>query len=141
MKNDVEIVDHDIEDDADVEAASGVRRKASDLEEAGVVEALLEGVEGGVEAFDVSDLKHEAFVSREVGHFGGLLGIFGDGFLDQHVFARSKEFHDDLVMEIRGGGDGDGVAGSDEVVQRGGHFAAVFANGFFWDSSALSNSP
>ena len=54
-EDDVEVVDHEVEDDVDVERAGGEDAEAVGLEEHGVVEALGDGGDGGVETLEVAD--------------------------------------------------------------------------------------
>lgn len=54
-KHDVEVVDHEVQDDVHVERACGEDAEAVSLEEHGVVEALDGGCDRGVEALKVTD--------------------------------------------------------------------------------------
>src|SRR5207344_1307343 len=56
-KHDVQVVDHEVEDDVDVQAAGGKRPQPVDLDEAGFATGRPKDLGGGVEAFDVSDLE------------------------------------------------------------------------------------
>ncbi len=55
-ENDVEVVDHEVEDDVDVERARGEDAEAMGLEEHGLEEVLAGGGDGGVEALEVAGL-------------------------------------------------------------------------------------
>ena len=102
-------MDHEIEHDADVGAASRVGGEPVGLDEAGAGQLFLERVEGGVEALDVADLEHEFLGLGERDERLGLLGVVGDRFLDEDVFAEREEERADLVMRDGGRGDGGGV--------------------------------
>ena len=54
-EDDVEVVDHEVEDYVDVEGAWGEDAEAVGLEEHGVVEAVDDGGDRGVEALEVAD--------------------------------------------------------------------------------------
>src|SRR5665213_1074835 len=56
LEDDVEVVDHEVEDDIDVERARGEDAEAVGLEEHGAVEQRLDRGDGGVETFEVADL-------------------------------------------------------------------------------------
>ena len=60
MQNDFEIVNHEIEDDADIGAAIGKRREPMRLDETRMSESCLERAEHGIETLDVADLQDEA---------------------------------------------------------------------------------
>jgi hypothetical protein len=67
MQDDLDVVNHEIEDDTDVGTPVGVRRASSHLEEARVVELALQRNQDRIEPFDVSDLKHTGATRRECG--------------------------------------------------------------------------
>ena len=72
-------------------------------------EALLEEAHHRIESFDMTDLEDEGLGLGEGRQFERLLGIVGDGFFDQDVFAGLKEEPAGFVMVNGGGGDGDRV--------------------------------
>ena len=56
LEDDVEVVDHEVEDDVDVERARGEDAETVGLEEHGAVEQRLDRGDGGVETLEVADL-------------------------------------------------------------------------------------
>ena len=69
-ENDVEVVDHEVEDDIDVESARREDAQAVRFEKHGPVEPVLDGAHGRVEAFEMAN-GQDAFVffgeSEEIG--------------------------------------------------------------------------
>ena len=121
-QDDVDIVDHHIEDDTHVRAARRERRDAHrfDVERPGDVRC--DGAEGVGEAFDQADLEHQ---SPRLGEGRDLLGrvhAFGERLLDQHVDAGVEEVHYHRVVRRGGHGDGDRIDLSHQrtVVGQGG---------------------
>jgi hypothetical protein len=108
-EDDVEIVDHEVEDDADVGAARWVGRKAMGLDEAWFGGDAFHVAEGGVEAFDVADLKDEAILLGNLDEFGGLGGGFGHGLLDEEMLAGGEELARDVEVGVRGRDDAERV--------------------------------
>ncbi len=113
MEDDVEVVDHEVEDDVDVEGAGAEDAEAVGLEEHGLVDAGLERGDGGVEAFEVSYLDEAAMLVGDANEFIGLSEIGGDRFFDEQVQACGEQGGGEL--EVGGGGDADGGG-----VERGG---------------------
>ena len=66
MQNDLEIVDHQIEHDADVGAAIRVRRKPMRLDETRMSQTLFECAEHRIETLHVTNLQDEIFAARRV---------------------------------------------------------------------------
>ena len=119
VEDDFEVVDHEIEDDADVDGAVGEGGEPVGFDEDRAGETGFEETEDRVEAFDVADLEDEAAVASEVGEGLGLFGIIGDGFFDEDVFAEREEVAADVEVGNGGGGDGDGAGAGGEVVEGG----------------------
>jgi len=59
LEDDVEVVDHEVEDDVDVERARGEDAEAMTLEEHRAIEMWEKCGDGGVEAFEMADLENE----------------------------------------------------------------------------------
>lgn len=104
-EHDVEVVNHQIQHDADVHGAGWVGREAMAFDELGFGRGGLEKFENGIEPLDVADLENEIFLEREFAEFGGLRGFASHWFLDEDVFTGGEELLGDFVM--RGGGRGD----------------------------------
>lgn len=121
-ENNVEIVNHEIEDDVDVEGARREDRETMRLKEHGAGDAFGGGGDGWVEAFEVADL-HDAMKRR--GESEDAIGFVegrGEGFFDEDIDAGAKElFGDGGVMNGRNadGGGVDGEGCSEEIVDGG----------------------
>ena len=66
MQNDFQIVDHEIEHDADVGAAIWIRRKAMRFDEARMGQPRLERAQHRIEALDMTDLQDEIFAAPPI---------------------------------------------------------------------------
>ena len=62
-------------------------------------------IENGIEPLDVADLQDAIFLLRELDEFGGLRGVVGHRFFDEHVFALREQLFGEFKM--RGGGRDD----------------------------------
>ena len=102
-------MDHEVEDDVDVEGARAEDAEAVCLEEHGAVEVGLDGGNGGIEALEVSDLQDALFSAGQIDQGVGFLDGGGDGFFDEQVDARMEEFCGNLGVRRRGHADGGGV--------------------------------
>ncbi|MEY5027357.1 MAG: hypothetical protein RLZZ244_2885, partial [Verrucomicrobiota bacterium] len=125
VEDDFEVVDHEIQHDADFGAAIGVGGEAVAFDETGLMQAGFEGGENGVEAFDVPDLEGEVLRLGQGDECLRVGGAFGDGLFNEHVFPALEQARTDGVMEGGGGGDGGGVNGFDEFLEGGGRAGAV----------------
>src|ERR1017187_5172912 len=90
-EHDVEVVNHQIQHDADVRAARRKRRKAVALDETRFGGDVLENFENRIEPLDVADLQDAIFLLRNLNQFGGLLRTVGHGFLDEDVFTLQQQ--------------------------------------------------
>jgi hypothetical protein len=106
LEDDVEVVNHEVEDDVDVESAGAEEAETVGLEEHGAVDERGEGSDGGVEAFEVADLDEAVVEAAEADELVGLLECGGDGFLDEDVDAGLDEGGGGL--EVSGGRHADG---------------------------------
>ena len=109
MQHDFEIVDHQIEHDADVGAASGIGGEPVRLDEAGRVSFSSSALSAGIEALDVADLQDELLGVGEIDQRLGLLGVVGDRLFDQDVLAQAEKERADFVMRAGRRGDGGGI--------------------------------
>ena len=102
-------MDHEVEDDVDVEGARGEDRKPVSFEKHGTAKERRECLHSGVEALEVAD--HEGalvFVGKAEEVVG--LGESGcDGLLDQDVDTGDKELGGDGVVGGSGNADAGGV--------------------------------
>ena len=105
LEDDVDVVDHEVEDDSDVGNARIERSEAVAFNECGAVEHSAQVADGGVVAFDVADLEDAVVALSHVDEVFGVFDGGGNGFFDHAVDAAREELGGDFVVE--GGGDGD----------------------------------
>ena len=110
-KNDVQVVDHEVEDDVDVERARGEDAEAVGLEEHGTVETLGNGGDGGVEALKMADRDDALERGSEIKDAIGFEEGGGEGFFDEDIEAGAEELFGDGGMVDGGDADGDRVEG------------------------------
>jgi len=130
-KNHVEIVDHQIEHDADVRAARGKWRQAMALDELRFGGNGLKKSENRIEPLDVADLQDEIFLLREFAQFGGLLGTVGHRLLDEDMFALCEQLFGDVKMRRRGRDDVQRVARVGGLGDGGEDAQLMFLGDFF----------
>jgi len=130
-EDDVEVVDHKVEGDADVGAAGRVRGEAVGFDETGFGGDGFEVFEDGIEAFDVADLEDEIFFLGEADEFGGLVGVVGHRFFDEDVLAGFEEFLRDVEMGGGGSDDAGGVAVGNRFVGAREGSGVMFVGDFF----------
>lgn len=121
-EDDVEVVDHEVEDDVDVERARGKEAEAVGLKEHGPVEAIDGGSDGGVEAFEVADLHDPVVLLCKGKDRLSLCECGGEGLFDEDVEARDEELRRDRCVMNGGDADAGGVefeAGGEEIVDGG----------------------
>ena len=101
-EDDIEVVDHQVEDNVDIERAWGKDAEPVHFKKHRMSEQRKRGADGGIEAFEVADL-HDAFVSG-----GELLQFidFGEGggerLFDEDIDLLLHERAGDLEMMDRG---------------------------------------
>ena len=117
-EHDVEIVDHEIEDDIDIEGARGEDAEAVRLKEHGSAEVALHGEDGGIEAFEMSGLKDASVTPGEGDELVGLGERSGEGFFDEAVDAGGEKLRGDGAVMDGGHGD-DGSVESEIGRERG----------------------
>ncbi len=108
-EDDVEVVDHEVEDDVDVEGAGSEDAEPVGLEEHGLVERCEGGGDGGVEALEVADGDDAAVGLREGEDVVGLGEGGGEGLFDEDVEAGEEELIGDGGVMDGGDADGRGV--------------------------------
>ena len=131
-ENDVKIVNHEIEDDIDIERARGENAKAVDFEKHRMSQDGDRGADGGIEALEVSDLRDALVLGGEVNEFVGFVKRSGERLFDEDVDAGLHEFAGDVHVMDCGSGDGRGL----QLAVRGEHLrdgAESFAGEFAGD--------
>lgn len=108
-ENDVQIVNHQVDDHIHIRAAVGEHAYALGFDEKRQVQAGLDGPYGRVEAFDQAHLQDAAMVRREPDQRVRLGQRGGDGLFHHHVHAVLQAEAAHLEVTGGGGGHGDGV--------------------------------
>ena len=119
----IEIVNHEIEDGADVGAAAGEWSVPFGFDELGTNRPLDQFLERRVEPLDVPHLKRYAGFRGQCHQFLGLGNSAAHRLLDQNRHALAKKRGGDFVMVNGGRDDADGIHAIDErgeVVEGGG---------------------
>jgi hypothetical protein len=127
MKNDLKIVNHQVEDDADICAAVRVRRQAVCFNEARVGQPFFQGAQHGIKPLNVPNLQNQLVDCGDLGEFAGLLGRFGNWLFHEKMFTGSEEAVSHLVMRVGGRGDGGSVNLLRELIERAGRHRAILA--------------
>src|SRR5438067_8149788 len=96
-EDEVEIVDHQVEEDVDVERASDEDAEALGLDVADVAQQRRHRGDGGVVALDVADLDDAAVFLGEVDEALGVVDGVGDRLLDHDVAAGLDQRGADLA--------------------------------------------
>ena len=91
-------MDHEVEYDVDIEGARGKDAEPMHLKKHGAVDKRLDGGDGGVKAFQVTDLQDAVTFRSEGNQFVGLFQGGGDGFFDQNVDSGFENGGGDLKM-------------------------------------------
>jgi len=108
---DIEVVNHQVEDDADVRAAGRIGREPVRFDKARFTSHGFEVFEDRVESLDMTNLQNTIFLARKQDEFGGLGGIVGHGFFDKHMLAQSQDDFGEVKMSGGGCDQTKGVAG------------------------------
>ena len=109
MEDDVEVVDHQIEDDVHVRAAFEEGVEAVGFDEEGRSHHGPEGRDGRIEPLDEADLEDQPLCPGEGDQFIRLGKRRGDRFFQQDVHARLQKDRGDLMVGAGRHGDRDGV--------------------------------
>ena len=83
MQNDFEVVNHKIENHADISAAIRVRRKPVRLDETRMHQVRFQCIQNRVEALDVAYLQNQVVLRRYSGELTRVRGVFGDWLFDE----------------------------------------------------------
>src|SRR5262249_22754483 len=100
-EDDVEVVDHEVQDNVDVGAALGERREPVTLDEAGLRDEPVEGEHGRIEALEMPGLQDATAPHRELDERLRLFHRRRERLLDQHVDPRVEEVAGDVVVAVR----------------------------------------
>ena len=108
-KQDIEIVDHHVVHDVDVETARRKNAEAMDFEKHWAQDDFSDGDDGGIETFDVADLKNAAAAFRCADERVGFIERCGDGLFDEHVNSGCENAGTDARVFGSGHGEAHGV--------------------------------
>jgi hypothetical protein len=97
-------VDHEVENDVDIEGAGSENAEAVRFKKHGASEALGNGQHSRIEALKVTRLDEAAGSFRTGDEIVCLGDICGQRFFNQHVDARVEQLRSDRVMMDRGNG-------------------------------------
>ena len=118
--HDVQIVNHQIEHDIDVERTRGEFPDAMDFEVDGIAHVWTQGYERGIEAFEMADLEQRASLLRGSNHSIGFSQRWRDRLFDQHVNPRFQQSAGDLAMRFRRNRETDGIDAANQIAPIGG---------------------
>ena len=99
LLDEVDVVDHEIEHDADVGAAQLERREPVRLDEAQLLQTAGRGQDRRIETFEVADLQRAVVNTRDVDELARLGNGGRDGLLDEHVNAVPEQRAADRMMQ------------------------------------------
>jgi hypothetical protein len=102
-------VDHEVEDDIDIEGARREDAKAVDFEKHGAADERERGADGGIEALEMTGLGDALVLGGDAQQFVGFGERGGHGLFDEDVDASFHEGTVDIEMEDGGDGDGGGL--------------------------------
>ena len=85
--NEIDVVDHQIQHDADIQATWLVTSDSIRFDELWLRYLICECGDYGVESLEVSDLKHEIFGARKIDELAGLFHRCGERLFQKHVDA------------------------------------------------------
>ena len=109
MERQIDVVDHEIQNDVHFEPSLIEKRQPMRLDEHGIVQSGAYGLKGRIEALQMPDLQCAALFIRQCDEVVGLIHLYGHGFFQQHVNAGSQEFACDAEMVLGRGHDADGI--------------------------------
>ena len=104
-EDDVEIVNHEVEDDIDIERARREDAQAVDFEKHRVSDDGERGADGGIEALEMSDLRDAFVLGGEVDEFVGFVKRSCERLFDEDVDAGFHELARDMYVMNCGSGD------------------------------------
>src|SRR5690348_3645972 len=118
-EDDVEVVDHEVKDDIDVQRAGAEDAEAMRLKEHGRVDAGLGGGDGRVEALEVARLQDARALCCEIDELRRLVGGGGEGLLDEQIESGVEELLGDFEVRRCGRADRGGVEAEVAAAARG----------------------
>src|SRR5579872_2943487 len=118
-QQDIDIVDHQVEDHVHIQGARAEDVQAVDFEKQGVPGQALECHDGGIKALQMADLQDAAVRFRGGDEAIGGGDIGRNGLFDEHVDAGFEQRASDF--SVRGSGDGDygGIHAAGQLARMG----------------------
>jgi hypothetical protein len=98
VRDDIDIVDHEVERDAGLDHPRIVGPQPAAFDEMGVFHELFQALYARIEALDMTDLEEEFFALCVGDQFIGIGQLRGQGFFDQKMHAVIEEVFGDAVM-------------------------------------------
>jgi len=118
MQNDFQVVNHQIEDDADVGAAVRIGREPVGLDESRIRQAFFQRAQDRIEALDVADLEDEATRRGQFRQLAGMRGVIRDRFFHEQMFAAREQLPRNFEMRAGRRGDRRGIDLLGKLVDR-----------------------
>ena len=105
----IDVVDHQVQDDRDVRPAWIELREPVGFDEHGGDRVMLQREDGGVEALDMPHLETKAAFGRRAAEPVRFIDGLRDRLLKKDVFSSRQRLHRHRVMGARAGGNGDRI--------------------------------
>src|SRR5713226_6640715 len=127
--HDVEIVNHQVEHDVDVQRTRGELAHAMNFKIDGTLDVWPERDQRRIEAFGVADLQYRAAFPARSDHAIRFFQSARDWFLNQHVYAGFEQAASYLAMRFGRNSQTDGVNSADQRVPISRRIRAPFRGG------------
>ena len=118
VQNDFYIMDHEVEDHANIRAAIRVGRKPSDLQKTRILQLRLQCMKNGIESLHMPDLEHASLPGGRLRQFAGVRGRVGDGFFNEQMLASCEKLHARGVMSYSRRANRRGIDQTGEFLER-----------------------
>src|SRR5467141_857937 len=128
-EQDVEVVDHQVVDHVDIEAARRKHTQPVHLEKERMIQNRLDRQHRWVESFDVADLQQALMPLCRVQQRIRLRQSLRHGLLDQNIEAHFHKAAANLSMLGGGHGHADGIGSAAQLVERGEGMGPKFGGG------------
>src|SRR5436190_10068148 len=109
MENDFQIVNHEIQYNADICAALRIWREAMRLTESWTCQTLFKRAEHRIKPFHVADLQNQSFLRSELHQLSRFGRFFRDRFFNQQVFSAREQLQPNLEVRPCWRGDRGGI--------------------------------
>ncbi len=141
-EQDIEVVDHHVVDDVDIEAARRENAEPMDFEKHGPRNDALGGRDRRIESLDVADLQNPRRALCRSDQLVGFLDRRCHRLFDEHVDPGIEQAAADARVFLRGHGEADGLdARGGECIKIGNHPRAEFRGDLRARSASASTMP